>query len=321
MWTPGTTDPSSVSTTPFTPMSNNGSPTPRAMGLSISKPMGLSISKPMGLSISKPSGLSLGLKKPTYNNDFDPKTNGLNQGNILENISQQGHRSSLFRIKRKNGSLKGVRKIATNNNIYEETTQEAKVYQRLKNLPEAKNYLVGFLGAGSNSTQAYLNLEFVEGEDIISILNSLNKEQVEEFKSIIKGVVEALLWLLNQNHTHGDISNSNFRRGTDGRIRILDLGRAGMVNRTSANKDMNAFYNMFTDKDIVGDIIDIFPFLQTFPKPDFVYAGEDAKAKLEGYYKTVLEWLTTVEGGKRRKTRKNKKLKRKAKESKTTRRH
>ncbi len=329
MATPGT-DPRSIASTPFSPLSNNGSsPVVQPMGLSIMKPMGLSISKPsMGLSISKPMGL--GLKKPAYNNDFDPMTTGLNAENTLENISTKGHRSSLFLIKRKNGSTRGLRKIAIQpnktrkrnttkpvvGNIYEETIQETKVYQRLKNDPEAKNYLAGFLGAGANVAQgqAYLNIDFIEGEDIISILSSLHQSQVKEFKDIIQGVVEALLWLLSKKLTHGDISNSNFRRGTDGRIRILDLGFASNIDRGSANIDMNAFYTMFTDEDIIGNMMETFPFLKTFPKPEFVYAGEDAKAKLEVYYKSVLEWLSTVEGG-RRKIRKTKS------KHKTTRRH
>jgi serine/threonine protein kinase len=303
-------NPGSYRTTPSSnigsPVANNGSP--------VAKPQ-LFIGKQLG-PIVKPFSISL---KKSYNYDFDPLTYGLGT-NTLEDISVQGHRSQLYKIKRKNGTVKGVRKVATEPNIFEETTAEAKVYQRISSLPDAKKYLIGYIGSNANATQAYLNLEYLEGDDIIDVLKK--KPTIETYKEVLKGVVEALLWLAKNKYVHGDISTSNFRRGEDGQIRILDLGRTTLIRyRVDVNKEFRAFQKM------IPNLGFSFP---TMPEPEAVVEqGENPQEKLIEFYNSILSWIDTVEGGKRRKqTKKNKKSKlawttRKTRKQKhkTTRRH
>jgi serine/threonine protein kinase len=300
-----TSDPGSYRTTPLSPNSSSSSP------VAFAPPLGLFIGKPLGLSITKPAGLSM---KKSYNDYFDPLTSGLGT-NTLEDISVPGHRSKLFKIKTKNGNVKGVRKVATEPNIFEETTAESKVYQRISSLPGAEIYLIPYLGSNANATQAYLNLGYVEGDDIIDVLKK--NPTVETYKEVLKGVVEALLWLTKNNYVHGDISTSNFRRGKDGQIRILDLGRATFIRtRVDVNKEFRAFQEM---------ILNLGFSFETMPEPEAVEVGENPKKKLIEFYNSILTWLDTVEGGKRRKqTKKNKKSKRRGLLSKpawTTRKH
>lgn len=265
---------------------------------------------------------------------IDPFTKNLD-GKTLELMGESAaHASNVYKIKNGN-SIVGVRKIVEkkltknsqqaledgNINIdsinyakqstpeseatHRETINEAMKYKELQALLEADKYLFPFISSGHNLRYSYLNLGYVEGEDLYSYLNK-NIGNTKVFIEAMRGVTKALLWLLNNKYIHGDINSGNFYRTKDGQYKLIDLGMTRQITGDISIfkkefEKLNVMLNSF--KEGFAEGVSRLP-----PVPEL---GDDPEQALRDFYTAV---QSISEGGKRknrRQTKKNKKSKRK----------
>ncbi len=109
--------------------------------------------------------------------------------------------------------------------LYDETKDEIEIYNTLRLFPGSEHYIMPVVGAKSTPRYASINFRWLDGEDLLTYSQQEGQVLANVLKAL-RGAAEALLWLAGYGYVHGDIKPDNFFVGTDGRVRLMDLGRA-----------------------------------------------------------------------------------------------
>lgn len=106
--------------------------------------------------------------------------------------------------------------------VYERFKREIAIGKLLNHsdLPRALTY--------SEGNPPFLVLNYVEGESIASVLNDKRKYTVDKIMELCANLLEVLHYCHEKGICHRDIKPENLLIGTDGRIKIIDFGIAGM---------------------------------------------------------------------------------------------
>jgi serine/threonine protein kinase len=273
---------------------------PPGLGLSIGRPAGL------GLGIGRPSGLSLQANSPPAL--INPETHGLNANLKVSNSIPGVYSSNIRKILNSTDAVRGIRKIVSANNegLYLETRREKGVLNVLRASPNFEQYVLPYKKGYSNAGSVYLNFNWKEGSDLFDYLESrLATLSVEEKRKLIVDIAKSLKWLAQHGFVHGDVKFQNLYRGTDGRIYLLDFGKAKRLN-VADSKDVDKVISQF------GEMIA--PHL-TPEAPEFQYDayGADYAAAIVAFYDAMIRKFSPggQGGGRRsRKTRRQSKKRR-----------
>lgn len=104
--------------------------------------------------------------------------------------------------------------------------QEARLLQEMKN----KSGIVDIYNYFEENNTAYIVMEYLEGEDIRTILkNNGGKLSFAETYDLLRSVMQTLIELHEAGIYHRDISPDNIRRLPDGRIKLMDFGGAKYI--------------------------------------------------------------------------------------------
>ena len=106
--------------------------------------------------------------------------------------------------------------------VYERFRREIAIGELLNHpdLPRALTY--------SEGNPPFLVLNYVEGESIASVMNNGRKFTVEEVIELSSNLLDVLQYCHEKGICHRDIKPENLLLGTDGRIKIIDFGIAGL---------------------------------------------------------------------------------------------
>ena len=106
--------------------------------------------------------------------------------------------------------------------VYERFKREIAIGKLLNHpdLPRALNY--------SEGNPPFLVLNYVEGKSIASVMNDKRKYTVDKIIELCANLLEVLHYCHEKGICHRDIKPENLLIGTDGRIKIIDFGIAGM---------------------------------------------------------------------------------------------
>jgi serine/threonine-protein kinase len=102
--------------------------------------------------------------------------------------------------------------------------REAKLLARLSHpgLPRVHDYFV-------EDGRAWLVMDYVEGEDLDSILAVVKRLDAEDVLAITHQILEVLKYLHEQSVVYKDLKPSNIMRRSDGRVFLVDFGIATTV--------------------------------------------------------------------------------------------
>ncbi len=106
--------------------------------------------------------------------------------------------------------------------VYERFKREIAIGKLLNHpdLPRALNY--------SEGNPPFLVLNYVEGKSIASVMNDKRKYTVDKIIELCANLLEVLHYCHEKGICHRDIKPENLLIGTDGHIKIIDFGIAGM---------------------------------------------------------------------------------------------
>lgn len=93
--------------------------------------------------------------------------------------------------------------------------------------------IVRALDAGDNSGQPYLVMEFLEGVDLGRIIKRLGRLKLSEACLILQQVAIALHYAHEHKILHRDVKPSNVMVTVDGKVKLLDLGLAQILERNN----------------------------------------------------------------------------------------
>lgn len=106
---------------------------------------------------------------------------------------------------------------------------EAKLLEQLSHKGLVKGYGVARFG------QVYFaRMEFVEGHTLLELLEEGNAFDETAALKVVLGVAEVLAWLAEQGVIHRDIKPGNIMLGSDGGLKLIDLGFAGKPQEGAA---------------------------------------------------------------------------------------
>ncbi len=168
---------------------------------------------------------------------------GLRPGESLDTEGIAGR--PIFIIRDAAGNPVAVRKIAHETDPlpghFAATQNEATVYRKLSTVHGWRDHILPYRNAVVSDDTVTIDFDWMEGEDVEHYLAAHPEQAV----SVIRQVVMQLRWLAQQGYIHGDIKLDNFYRAVDGRILLLDFGRAWRIT----------YGNMFTEAGAVSRII------------------------------------------------------------------
>jgi serine/threonine-protein kinase len=106
--------------------------------------------------------------------------------------------------------------------VYERFRREVAIGKLLNHpdLPSALTY--------SEGNPPFLVLNYVEGESIASVMDDKSRFTVDKIIELSASLLEVLNYCHEKGICHRDIKPENLLIGTDGRIKIIDFGIAGM---------------------------------------------------------------------------------------------
>ncbi len=106
--------------------------------------------------------------------------------------------------------------------VYERFRRETSIGQMLNHpdLPNAVTY--------SEGSPPFLVLKYVEGESLANIIHEKGQFPVEEAVELVSNLLDALHYCHEKGIYHRDLKPENLLLGTDGRLKIIDFGIAGM---------------------------------------------------------------------------------------------
>src|SRR4030095_5945140 len=88
---------------------------------------------------------------------------------------------------------------------------------------------------GEHDNTPYLVMEYLEGEDLRSSLSSGKNFSLLEKTSIMSQVAEGLQYAHHRGIVHRDIKPANLMILSDGTVKIMDFGIAGVLNALTTN--------------------------------------------------------------------------------------
>ncbi|WP_298862995.1 serine/threonine-protein kinase [uncultured Gimesia sp.] len=92
--------------------------------------------------------------------------------------------------------------------------------------------------AGEADNTCFLVMEYLEGHDLKTILKLDDPLSITAASSILRQVANGLQYIHNHDLIHRDIKPSNLFLTTDGQVKILDLGLAGLRHAGSSINDL-----------------------------------------------------------------------------------
>lgn len=106
--------------------------------------------------------------------------------------------------------------------VYERFRREMSIGKLLNHpdLPVALAY--------SEANPPYLVIKYVEGESLTNIIHEKGKFPVDEAVELVSDLLEVLNYCHERGVYHRDIKPENLLLGSDGRLKIIDFGIAGM---------------------------------------------------------------------------------------------
>jgi serine/threonine protein kinase len=232
--------------------------------------MGSSVSVPTNIKKTYPPVPNIPVNntiKNTNNDSNIPQPYREKEAERMKFKNNFEYRSHILKLKTPNGKLDKIRKIAnkSNNSIYNETKEEIEIYKKLSKEPDSANYILPYEASGESEESIYLNLKYIEGNDISSFYEK-PRSQRETAKYLLSGI-KALYWLFSKGYIHGDVKLDNLFFLPDGSTRLLDLGRAialDTLSKRDAVYEVNDIINMFLVRDEYGNVIrPLIPYLDT----------------------------------------------------------
>ncbi|MDF1744901.1 MAG: protein kinase [Gimesia sp.] len=92
--------------------------------------------------------------------------------------------------------------------------------------------------AGESDNTCFLVMEYLEGHDLKTILKLEGPLSITATSSVLRQVANGLQYIHNHDLIHRDIKPSNLFLTTDGQVKILDLGLAGLRHAGSSINDL-----------------------------------------------------------------------------------
>ena len=143
--------------------------------------------------------------------------------------------------------------------------EEARVLVRFREEP---NIISVFDYFEENGT-AYIVMEYLEGEDLLSLIERRGRMPFSEAYILLKPVISALTRLHAAGLLHRDISPSNIRILPDGRIKLLDFGAVRSVDymsdksRTVLSKPGYSPPEQYRSRGAAGPWVDVYALCAT----------------------------------------------------------
>jgi len=159
----------------------------------------------------------------------------LNTDEVIEEVSGPNKKyvSSIFHIKKRgNNKTIKIRKLVKLNATKSFTRiarfdaiREIKFYKYIQHVENWKDYILPFIHGSSNTTSAFLNFEYIKGTTLDRYLESPNI-RIYKRKKIIKDLLDALQFCLDNEYMHGDVKMENIYITSSGDLRLFDFGKA-----------------------------------------------------------------------------------------------
>ncbi|MFK7778226.1 MAG: serine/threonine-protein kinase, partial [Gimesia sp.] len=159
------------------------------------------------------------------------------QYNLIKKIGQGGmgvvYQSIHSRLKKK-----VVLKLLLNKDL-DNVDQTRRFYREMELVGQLDHpNIVKATDAGEADDTCFLVMEFLDGHDLKKILNTEGPLSITASCSILRQVANGLQYIHNHDLIHRDIKPSNLFLTTDGQVKILDLGLAGLRHDDSSINDL-----------------------------------------------------------------------------------
>lgn len=108
--------------------------------------------------------------------------------------------------------------------IYKSAKFRKKYQNELKNLSKINHPNIIFVKDwGESQEKFYLVTEYVHGQDLATLLKSLDKKDLKMKKFILNQIFEGLKELSNKGIAHGDLKPSNIMISVKGELKLIDI--------------------------------------------------------------------------------------------------
>ena len=147
---------------------------------------------------------------------------------IIEGIIGEGLDGIITKFSKKEGGTKGVLKLPRN-----DLTQEISILSKLVPHPN----IVVFNGIQETKKGRGLLLEFLEGQDLFSLMEKEENLDEATARTILRQVLSALHSLHSQNIVHRDIKLENIIISPKSTVKIVDFALSALIpNDTSLSE-------------------------------------------------------------------------------------
>ena len=125
------------------------------------------------------------------------------------------------------------------NSDWENSNQTQRFYREMELVGQLDHpNIVKATDAGEVDDTCFLVMEFLEGHDLKKILKKERALSITAACSILRQAANGFQYIHNNNLIHRDIKPSNLFLTTDGKIKILDLGLAGLSHSERSFSDL-----------------------------------------------------------------------------------
>ena len=125
------------------------------------------------------------------------------------------------------------------NKDWDNANQTQRFYREMELVGQLDHHnIVKATDAGEADNAGFLVMEYLVGHDLKTILKSEGSVSTTSACSITRQVANGLQYIHNNKLIHRDIKPSNLFLTTDGQIKILDLGLAGLSHSDSSISDL-----------------------------------------------------------------------------------
>ncbi|MFI4852873.1 MAG: protein kinase [Gimesia chilikensis] len=167
---------------------------------------------------------------------------------LIEQIGKGGM-GAVYRATHSHLKKQVVVKLILNNRVDDET-QVQRFYREMEVIGSLDHAnIVKATDAGEIDGTCFLVMEYLDGHDVKSILNAEKTIPLSSACYILRQVANGLQYIHNHQLIHRDIKPSNLFLTSDGQVKILDLGLAGLKqgecsDLTDSNCIMGSVYYM-----------------------------------------------------------------------------
>lgn len=125
------------------------------------------------------------------------------------------------------------------NKDWENTDQTQRFYREMELIGQLDHpNIVKATDAGEADDTCFLVMEYLDGHDLKTILKQEGPLSITAACSILRQAANGLQYIHNHDLIHRDIKPSNLFLTTDGQVKILDLGLAGLRHAGSSLDDL-----------------------------------------------------------------------------------